>query len=238
MKKRHLFGGIALVALLCPVAVFAADHGDFAGSANDPTSDITDLWAWTSEDASRVHLVLGVASGATAETQFPTSTQYAFHLTNGPAFAAAGESRQVLCQFAELGLLECWVLGPDRAVLDYVSGDPSDPAGLTSESGDLRVFAGLRSDAFFFNGTGFNLTRDTVLAAASSLTFDDAGCPALDEATSTALVTQLGTGAEGAAATNGFTNNILALVVEVNESLVTRDGNDILSVWASTNRSN
>jgi hypothetical protein len=237
MNKRYLLGGVALAVCLVPVGVYAADHGDFMGASSDPTSDITDLWAWTSEDASRVRLILGVGPGATREMDFPTSTQYVFHVTNGPGFGAPGASRQILCQFAEVGFLECWVRGPDGAVLDYVGGDASDPAGLVSDSGAVRVFAGARSDAFFFNSLGFNLTRDAVLAAAGGLTFDDAGCPTLDMATSTTLVGQLSTGADGAAATNGFTGNILALVLEVDSSLLTRPGNQTLSIWASTRRS-
>ena len=68
------------------------------------------------------------------------------------------------------------------------------------------------------------------------LTFDDAGCPAVDAATSQALVQQLQTEPDGSPATDEFKGaNGLGLVLSVDKSLLTANG-PILAVWGSTNR--
>ena len=71
---------------------------------------------------------------------------------------------------------------------------------------------------------------------AASLQIDPAGCPQLDAATSAALVTQLGTAPGGGPAVNNFDKfNVLAIVIAIDKSLVTKSG-PILSFWGSTNR--
>ena len=127
--------------------------------------------------------------------------------------------------------MKCWAAGEA-----FVQGDPSNPAGISNDDGTLRVFAGLRNDPFFFNLAGFRETARTVTAAAGSLTFDGAGCPALDDATASALVTQLKTAPGGGPAVDSFAGfNVLALVVVVDKDLVTQNG-PIVSVSASTRR--
>src|SRR5205085_3071043 len=117
-----------------------------------------------------------------------------------------------------------------------VTGDASAEGGLRSRDGKVRVFAGLRNDPFFFNLPGFRATARIVAGAAGSLTFDPAGCPALDAATSAALVGQLQTAPGGGPAVDNFARfNVLAIVVSVSKSLVTRDG-PVVAVWGSTNR--
>lgn len=75
-----------------------------------------------------------------------------------------------------------------------------------------------------------------MVGAASGLTFDEAGCPALDAATSNALVTQLQTDVGGGAATDFFAGmNVLTIAIEIRKSLVT-PGGPILGIWGSTHR--
>ncbi|MDQ3031218.1 MAG: DUF4331 domain-containing protein [Myxococcota bacterium] len=239
MRYRTWLAGLIAVTAV-PLTALAADHLDFTGAEGDPTADITDLYAWTSDDASTVRLVLGVAPFATAATELSTATQYVFHITNGPAFGATTgtEERRIVCQPYDDMAIECWVLAEDGTVLDYVSGEATAAAGVTSDSGDVRLFAGARNDPFFFNLDGFNTTRSTVLAAAPSLTFDPAGCPAVDAATSAVLVEQLQSDADGTTAIDDFAGaNILAIVLEIDKSLLTRTGNEVLAIWASTHRS-
>ena len=72
--------------------------------------------------------------------------------------------------------------------------------------------------------------------AASGLTFDAAGCPAVDAATSTALVSQLQHAPGGGPAIDSFAKfNVIAIVVEVDKSILTKDG-PILSVATATYR--
>lgn len=115
-----------------------------------------------------------------------------------------------------------------------MSGDASQAAGLSSADGKVKVFAGLRADPFFFNLDGFKATVADVEQATGSLTFNDAGCPTLDTATSTALVNQLKSSPDGGAPQNFFAPlNALAIVVSVDKSLVTKGGATV-SAWAAT----
>ena len=161
---------------------------------------------------------------------FPSSTQYVFHVGSTGAYGTPTTETEVQCQFSDPASIECWAGG------EYVSGDPSDPAGIRSESGALRVFAGPRNDPFFMEFTGFTNAVSLVTGAAGSLTFDEAGCPAVDAATSGAIVGMLQSGADGAPASDTFAGaNVLALVVQVDPALVT-PGGPLVAVWASTHR--
>lgn len=227
---------LGLGAVLLPVAVgaglrppdaSAADHIDGPSAQIDPAADISDVFAWMNADASRLNLVANVFYSAGPTAAFSPALQYAFHIGSGAAFGDVADEALVLCQFYDTDRIECW------AGDDYVTGDPSDPAGLVSESGGLRVFAGLRDDPFFMEFDGFNETVATVVAAAPSLSFVD-GCPTLDSETQGALVAQLQSNAEGAPASDTFAgSNVLSLVVQVDPAVLNLNG-PVLAVWAST----
>ena len=211
-----------VVAFLLAVALssLAADHADAPAVTADPATDIADIYAWTTADTRNINLVMTVPVAA-----FSDAVQYAFRVESAQTFSAAGVEVDVICTFASDQSLECWVGNED-----YVSGDASSEFGLLSESGLVRVFAGERNDPFFFNASGFNETVATVVTAAPGLTFDPAGCPTLDSATSTALQTQLATGGDGFAL-----RSVLALVLQIDRSLLTAGG-DVVAVWGSTHR--
>jgi Domain of unknown function (DUF4331) len=243
MDLRYTCSWLVVVATLsvAPTAR-AADHADGPAATADPAADITDVFAWTSPDAARVHLVMDVfpnaGPGPTATTgpaaaKFSNVVQYVFHTASSAGFGqAAAASEDVVCTF-DAGTPQrasCW------AGDEYVTGDASSTSGVESASGKLRVFAGLRDDPFFFNLDGFKAVATAVHGAAATLTFDPAGCPALDVATSTALVTQLGHAPGGGPPQDHFArNNVLALVLSLDRSLVTKGGS-VVSVWGSTNR--
>lgn len=230
MKKSTPLIGLALGALLVPAAGFAADHIDSPAAVAEPAADITDLFAWMSADAAKVNLVLDVTPFAGADSKFSDAVQYVFHVNSSTGYGEAQTETLILCQFNAAGAIACWA-GAD----EYLAGDASAEAGLSSDSGALKVFAGLRNDPFFMEFTGFTQAVETVIAAASGLEFDDQGCPAVDEATSGVLVGQLQSGADGAPASDTFAGaNVLAIVVQVDKAVVTAGG-PILSVWASTN---
>lgn len=225
--RKPLLGG-ALLAVGLASSAFAADHLDSPAASAEPTADITDLYAWMSSDADKLNLVLNVAPDAGDAMTFPTSTVYAFHVNSSAGYGMAQTETLVRCQFYAENAIECW------AGDEYVVGDPSDPAGITSTSGALRVFAGLRNDPFYFEFVGFSETVAAVRAAAGGLTFDDDGCPALEEATASALVGQLQSGMSGAPASDTFAGqNVLSLVVQIDDEVVT-GGGDVLGIWAST----
>jgi hypothetical protein len=218
-------------AVLLAASAWAADHRDGPGVRADLAADINDVFAWMSPDAARVYMVMTVFPFATAEARFSDTVQYVFHTNSGAAFGQASSPEvNVICTFNAAQQISC------RVGDVSVSGDASDPAGLASQDGRLRVFAGRRNDPFFFNLNGFQRTTRIVAGAASGLTFDDAGCPQLDEATANTLVTQLQTEPDGAPATDEFAGaNGLAIIVSLDKTLVTAGG-PILAMWGSTNR--
>ncbi len=229
MKKSTPLLGLALGALLIPAISLAADHIDSPSAVADPAADITDLYAWMSSDASKVNLVLNVSPFAGAQSQFSDAVQYVFHVNSSTGYGEAQTETRIICEFDDAGAVACWA-GSD----EYVTGDASAVAGLASSSGALKVFSGLRNDPFFMENVGFNNTVSAVLAAAPSLTFDGAGCPALDQATSNALVGLLQSGTDGAAASDTFAgSNVLSLVIQVDKDVVS-SGGPLLGVWAST----
>lgn len=223
------------IALVGPNLARGADHTDSPAATAEPLADIADLYAWMSADAADLNLVLTVNPSAGPTTRFGDAAQYIFHVSSRADFGATSQDdAQVLCQFYAVDAIECWVLADDGSVADYVEGDPSDPAGLVSASGDVRVFAGPRNDPFFFNLDGFRRAVNTVRGAASGLTFDAGNCPGVDMDTSNLLVAQLTTDADDSVATNDFdTADVLAIVVQIDKGLVTTGG-PILATWAST----
>lgn len=210
----------------------AADHADGPAAKADPSADITDVFAWMSADATKVYLVMDLVRNATAASKFSDSVQYVFHTTSRASFGApASPEVDVICTFSTAQKIQCWA-----GNAEYVTGDASNLNGITSADGKLKVFTGLRDDPFFFNLAGFQATGAAVAGAASSLTFDAAGCPALDQATATTLVTQLQTAAGGGPPIDNFAKfNVLAIVVALDKSIVTKNG-PIVGVWGSTNR--
>ncbi|MCB1876205.1 MAG: DUF4331 family protein [Chromatiales bacterium] len=209
----------------------AADHGDSPLVRADPAADFGDVLAWMSPDASKLYLLASVVRNATADSRFSDAVQYVFHTRSSASFGATeADPVNVICTFegADEQTISCWA-GDES----YVSGNADDPSGLSSDDGKIRVFAGLRNDAFYFNSKGFNATRTAVRDAAPSLSFDAAGCPTLDTATSNALVGLL-TSTDGGPAQDAFGNaNILVLALEVDKSIVTTGG-PIVAVWGST----
>ncbi|HYR56297.1 MAG TPA: DUF4331 family protein [Myxococcaceae bacterium] len=229
MKKNWLTL-TTLMALFCSGLGQAADHLDGPRASADPTADITDLFAWMSPDAKTVYLIMNVFPQATQASRFSNAVQYVFHVASRNNFGdPASNPVNIICTFDTSQKISCW------AGDEYVNGDASNAAGLASGDGKLRVYAGLRDDPFFFNLDGFKHTADTVKAAASSLTFDPAGCPNLPPATAAALRNQLRSDANGGPAKDFFKNlNVLSLVLAVDKSVVAKGGS-LVSVWASTN---
>lgn len=228
MRLASALTSLALLLLAVPTTARAADHIDGPAAAAEPSADITDLFAWMSPDAERVQLVLNVAPFAGPEAGFSDAVVYAFHVESTTAYGQPGETTVIRCAFYDAQAVECW------AGDAYVAGDASDPAGVASGDGALQVFAGRRNDPFFMEFTGFNNAVAAVVAAAPSLTFDDAGCPGVDADTSAALVGLLSSGDDGAPASDTFAGTeVLSLVLSVDKALVT-SGGPVLAVWAST----
>jgi len=221
---------VALTACLA-APVLAADHTDGPGAAADPTTDIGDVYAWMSEDAATLNLVMTLATGEIEDPKWSNATVYALHVNSSSAYGEEQTETLIRCIVHKETTLECW------AGESYLTGPVSEPDGVVSEDGRFKAYAGVRNDPFFFNADGFVATVDLVKQAAGGLTFDEDGCPDVDAETSAALVAQLGQHDDGTQALDFYEDlNVLALVVQLDVDLVNQGG-DLLGVWASTHAS-
>ena len=268
MKKLAFLGaaaGLGLGALLIAHTGHAADHLDAPAAAGNPLADITDVFAWMNSMGSKVNLVMDVspADDGSPGRDFSPAVQYVFHVlshtgaTAGSAYAGAitgtgsATETKVICTFASPTSIQCWVVGANNTVKDYVTGDPSNTAGLTSADGKVKVFAGPRSDPFFFNIDGFTDAVAAVDAAEGSggsgldLLKDAAGCPNLSTAATAGVPEQLraylteatgsGAGMHLCAGGDCFAAlNVKAIVLQIDKTLLNDGSNIVLSVWAST----
>lgn len=236
-------GGLGALALVAAEPAQGADHLDSDAAVADPAADLTDWYAWTSADGESLNMIMAVTPLAGDDAAFSDATQYSFHVNaHENLLAEASLSTLITCQFYSETNLECWAQRGD-AVVGYVEGDPSAEAGITSDDGSIRVFAGLRNDPFYFNLDGFGEVASTVRTVVEdspgALGLDANGCPAgLDEGTRAALVSQLATNAPDAPDGTPINDlegaNVLALVMQVDLDLVSDATNQTLSTWAST----
>jgi hypothetical protein len=234
MMKMTCWRAAPALALMVGVSsALAADHLDSPAVKADASTDITDLYTWM--DGTNAVFVLNVSPLATTASKFSTAAQYVIHTTSTDKFVggATPKPADLIATFDSAGKIQLWV-----GTSEYVTGDPSATGGLASADGKVKVFAGLRDDPFFFNLDGFHAAEAAVEAAASGLTFDAAGCPAVNAATSMALVHALTTDptSDGGPAKDFFAGkNVLSIVVSVDKSLVTAGG-PLVAAWASTNK--
>jgi hypothetical protein len=216
---------------LYSVLARSADHQDSPSTMAAPTADINDVFAFM--DRNDAVFAMTVYPNAPAGALFDDHVQYVLHTASTATFATvlpASNHVDIIATFdsATPQRISLWV-----GTSEYITGDASGVAGLTSADGKVKVFAGLRADPFFFNLDGFKHTVTTI-ESAGALTLNDAGCPILNAATSTTLVGQLSTAPDGGAPQNHFaTFNTLAIVVAVDKSIVTAGGPDV-TVWAGT----
>lgn len=233
-KMRYLQGACGLAIVAGTAWAIAADHLDGPTVKMDPAGDITDVYAWSS--AGKLTLVLNVSPLATNTSKFSDAVQYALHVESSAGYGKAGTKTDIVCTFDAAQTVNCMLGAPGGNVIDFVKGDASTTNGITSDTLKMKVFTGLRADPFYFNLEGFNDAVATVKGAAASLTFDGAGCPALDANTSTLLIGMLqGTNKGMGAPANFFEKvNVLSIVLELDKTLV-NGGGDTIAVWASTN---
>lgn len=239
--------GVLGLGALISARVHAADHLDSDSLFGNPMADINDVYSWMS--GTKLNLAMTVSPADVGTLTFGPSVQYAFHLTSKAALTElgtpSGTSSTVICTFASSTSAQCWVVNPSGVSVDYVSGDPSPTAGLKSADGKMTVFAGRRSDPFFFNLSGFRAMAVAVDNLVNPQT-DASGCP-LESTVSAALAKTLRedlTAATYPAASPCPANtadcfaalNVMAIVVQVDASLVNSGTNTFLAVWGSTHQ--
>jgi len=248
LKKLAFLGGAAglgLLVLLATQRSQAADHLDSPTLIATPMADINDVFAWM--EGSNLNLALSISPDDVDPRAFGPDVQYVFHIHSKPMVGVGepgfGRETRVLCTFASDTSAQCWVAEGDT-VKDHIAGDPSNPGGITSQSGKVRLFAGRRSDPLAFNLQGFRkatgLIRDRV-GAAPALVYDAAGCPTnitLNEALS--YFRALGEEVPGQppCAPTGrdcfAMKNVKIILVQLDKGLVNSGQNTAVGVWAST----
>lgn len=260
MKKLAYLGGVAGVGLVAALVAtqtgHAADHLDSSTLAGNPLADINDVYVWMNGDATKVNLAMSISPADPGDRAFGPDVQYVFHVTSKEQLGVlvpGGNETRVICTFESSTSAQCWI-ADSSGTKDYVTGDPSNPAGITSTSGKVRLFAGRRSDPFFFNLQGFRDAVGAVRTVANTAGFvaDAAGCPTACGATdlmcnnSAAAVRDL-LGAQRPVPTPApvpacpdnnrdcFINlNVLAIVLQVDKTLFNSGTNTTLAVWGST----
>jgi len=234
-------GGACLAtAVIHPRLARSADHLDAPATTAEAAADVNDVYAFLDkpgDPTTKVVFAMTVFPAAPAAAKFSDTVQYVLHTQSGAKFGATTTSDlNIICTFDAAQKAQCWA-GAD----EYATGDASAATGIVSADGKFKVFAGLRADPFFFNLAGFKKAVGTVEGAAGGLTFNDAGCPAVDVGTSGLLVGQLSHDPDGGDGTvsppQDFFKNLngLAIVVELDKAFATKGGN-IISVWGSTHR--
>ena len=231
MQKLASLGGVAGLAVVALLATKgrAADHVDSPSLTTNPMADITDVYSWMT--GSNLNLVMDVSPLDDGTRSFGPAVLYVFHLTSKPGLgvgAPGGTETRVVLRFASNTSVECWVTDA-TGTRDYVTGDPSNTAGVTSILGKIKVFAGRRSDPFFFNATGFAAAVAAINAFPTSPGPDPAGCPSVTPSNALGVRNLLATGPDAFAAAN-----VMAIVVQVDKSLFTTGTNTTVAVWGST----
>ncbi len=236
--------GVLGAALLLSPTAKAADHLDGASVMADPATDITDVYAWMSADASKIYLALNVFPLADkATSKFSTTAKYAIHLTTFDKFGPTGQvhgAADIICTFDATQKASCWLVDKlqSNKVLEYVTGDASATAGLDTADQKMKVFAGPRDDPFFFNLEGFKDAVGTVTQLKQALTFDTHGCPTLTQQESQAGVAMLSHTKMGTMPPADFFKglNVLSIVVALDKTLVSDATHPIVTVYASTHK--
>ncbi|HEY0195773.1 MAG TPA: DUF4331 family protein [Kofleriaceae bacterium] len=201
-------------------------------------ADIEDVYAWMT--GFTLDLVMDVSPLDDGSHRFDRSVQYVFHVnsktgTNGLATTSTTTAEtRIIVQFDSGTQVQVWVVDPAGAVKDYIQGDPSATAGVSSVAGKTRIFAGRRSDPRFFSQSGLTagLTQLGTFQTTNGMGRDASGCPNNIAGGDTTLIRQALTG--GADTYAG--KNVMAIVVTLDKSLVNAPGNTNIAVWGSTHQ--
>lgn len=158
-----LFLGAGAIALLVAVSLgvaSGADHRDSPGAEADKAADITDVYAFRSGD--NLVIAVGVngltAPADNAAANFSNDVTYTVHVdkdanlatdeaTVKVNFSGSGDQQQ----FSVSGLGANPITGPVTS--PSTAANPAAPK--ITETGGIKVFAGQRDDAFFFDLTAF-----------------------------------------------------------------------------------
>lgn len=150
-------GLVAASVPLLAAVVSAADHLDAPKTQANQAADITDLYAWHTDQGKVVVAVNFAGLGeAGAEPKYNSTIVYGVHIDND------GDNKADIDTWVRFGQNSQGEWGVQ--VTDLPGGDPviTGPVGTTIDTKlGLRVYAGLRDDPFFFDLDGFQKTLMT-----------------------------------------------------------------------------
>lgn len=165
MKKKYLFAGLVAVAAAIPLATFAADHLDPPSRTNpdsggaDRSSDIGDLYAWHTSDSVVMALTYDGPNpiAANQELSCDNNVLYTIHIDNDGD--ASTSEFEIYTRFGKDSDGRCFMR------VENAPGAGAEPIVGRVETintrDDVRVFAGLRDDPFFFDLQGFQDTLNS-----------------------------------------------------------------------------
>ncbi len=154
-RKAGWLVAAMLVGSVWTAPAMAADHLDSPGVVADPAADINDVYAFRSKDpdatnVKRTVFVMTVVPAADVDSRFSPNVQYQFWIRDG----GEGQARKdIICTAAGVGdsqTMTCTAPNGSSKTVDFNGIDRGD-----ATNDDIRVFAGLRDDPFFFDLDAF-----------------------------------------------------------------------------------
>ena len=167
---------LVLVLGAAPMFVRGADHLDAPGLTSPEglmTADINDVYVFQGSDQGRTVIAMTThpAAGAISPTAYATDVRYVLNVDN------TGDAVQDLAYVAEFegkGKKQDWTLsrysGGNARSLTKGKTVAEGTTGKVEKAKGMKVFAGLRSDPFFFDLAAF---RDDVLGQPQGRSFCD-----------------------------------------------------------------
>lgn len=168
MKKIALWSSLAIVTVVAGVLI-AADHTDAPAVAGQST-DIADFYAFEGENANATTFVVTQPAASTS-TQFGEDTLIEINIDN-TGVSNGGVTEDLVIQAIRQGN-KMYFFGPyapaqtgTTSTINTNSAVGSVEIGGTATlSNGMKVFAGQRQDAFFFDFQKFNTVISTAPAA-------------------------------------------------------------------------
>lgn len=147
---RAAFIGAVTAGVFVATVASATDHIDGGMAVGQPTTDLTDLYAFTAgEDQQRLVIILNAVTAATDGT--PPAPDATFNILIGSATPDADSARFQLSD-ADAFRISCTWGTPEVQCTTSSGLEFETSLSALNDPADIRFFAGLRSDPFNLNG--------------------------------------------------------------------------------------
>lgn len=163
MKKGLPIAAAFLAVILAgPMKGRASDHLDGPTTALDPTADLTDMYSFTSpKDPSKLVLVLNADGLAGRHTAFSNAVDYKFRIrevADAKTLKPGAKEQTITCSFSGSTLFDStqqakcdFALEGGNDTVTFSTRSDAYTAGGVGQKGDIKVFAGVRSDTWFLD---------------------------------------------------------------------------------------